>query len=223
MTPDIEYEGQPLALGMRDLADLSESGSGGGWQSLDRVVSGYAEWISRKRLEVDTLNEYLRPVARKHLERCDHCLERITAGIRLLRADRMVLQAFRLANLAMILQQISSKKLTKRELHWDDAAKRVGPSGMFMSPWQIYSDHAEGERIGVWRAFQIAFLLMSLDGVASPESKDREVVDLIWFPTGGGKTEAYLGVVAFLLLHERMLMAASEQPVRRDGTNVLMR
>lgn len=48
-------------------------------------------------------------------------------------------------------------------------------------------------------------------------------MDLIWFPTGGGKTEAYLAVMAFYMFHERLLMDDSEEGPRRDGTNVLMR
>ncbi|MBD2609480.1 hypothetical protein H6G81_34570 [Scytonema hofmannii FACHB-248] len=34
---------------------------------------------------------------------------------------------------------------------------------------------------------------MNLVGIAHPEHPDRELVDLLFFPTGGGKTEAYLG------------------------------
>src|SRR5262249_42034302 len=78
--------------------------------------------------------------------------------------------------------------------------------------------------VGTWRAFQIAFLLMSLAGCADEEGDDRAVVDLIWFPTGGGKTEAYLGVAAFLMFHQRLLQSRQgDGELPRDGTNVLMR
>ncbi|HEY1067973.1 MAG TPA: hypothetical protein VGE52_17750, partial [Pirellulales bacterium] len=70
-----------------------------------------------------------------------------------------------------------------------------------------------------WRPFQLAFVLMNLEGIVKPISADREIVDLLFFPTGGGKTEAYLGLAAFTLVFRRL----SNPGVRGAGLSVLMR
>jgi hypothetical protein len=71
-----------------------------------------------------------------------------------------------------------------------------------------------------WRPFQIAFILLSLESVADEGHEHRKVMDLIWFPTGGGKTEAYLGLVAFVLFHRRLSGSSHEFAA---GTAVLTR
>ncbi len=225
MTPDIEdAHGNRIQLSMRSLAGLTDGGDGPGWQSLVNLATEYAAWIERGRDQLGGLDARFAPVAARHLEACTACLARINAGIALLRNDPCVRRAFRLANLAMLLQQITTKQLVRRPLQWDAHLRRVGPSGDHRSPWSIFEGGLEDSgRLGSWRAFQIAFLLMSLDGVRSGVSADRELVDLIWFPTGGGKTEAYLGVMAFYMFHERLVMGTSKAGCRRDGTNVLMR
>jgi hypothetical protein len=55
-----------------------------------------------------------------------------------------------------------------------------------------------------WRAFQLAFLLLNLPGLANPRDPNRATVDLLFFPTGGGKTEAYLGLAAFAIVLRRL-------------------
>lgn len=72
----------------------------------------------------------------------------------------------------------------------------------------------------VWRPFQLAYILMVIPGLAQPGGDDREFVDLLWFPTGGGKTEAYLGLAAF----EIFLRRITDEVRRSDGgVDVLMR
>ncbi|MFT4053849.1 MAG: DISARM system helicase DrmA [Novosphingobium sp.] len=69
----------------------------------------------------------------------------------------------------------------------------------------------------VWRPFQLAFLLIALRSSADPDDPGRAVCDLLWFPTGGGKTEAYLALAAFTLAHRRLRSPAGA------GTGVISR
>lgn len=78
-----------------------------------------------------------------------------------------------------------------------------------------------------WRPFQLAFILLNLAGLANPEDESREVVDLLFFPTGGGKTEAYLGIAAIALVLRRLRNPETEvlgmKVPRYAGMTVLMR
>ena len=79
---------------------------------------------------------------------------------------------------------------------------------------------ARPDREPRWRIFQLAFILLSLPSTMDRGHKDRDVLDLIWFPTGGGKTEAYLGLSAMLLFYRRLTAAT---PAEAAGTAVLTR
>ena len=70
-----------------------------------------------------------------------------------------------------------------------------------------------------WRPFQLGFFLMNIAYLNDPNHKDREIMDLLWFPTGGGKTEAYLLIIAFILFLKRL----SEDFKNKTGLTVLMR
>lgn len=113
------------------------------------------------------------------------------SGIELLSDDSDALLAFSLANQA-ILDQMKQ------------ASRQKEPGGT--------------QKEYRWRPFQLAFLLTTLESAANNESAYRDVMDLIWFPTGGGKTEAYLGLIAFVILLRRL-----KYPATSGGTVALMR
>lgn len=224
MTPDIvDGDGNMIQLSMRQLSSFTPEFNEA--TILFNLADEYNKWIERQRDALGQLeNEDLKTVAERHLEQSMVCLGRIRKGIAILIENTNALSSFRLANLAMLLQQIAAKKLKRRPLVYDQQMERVRPQGEMQSPWLIYKDNKEYGQIGHWRAFQLAFLLMSIEGVIDGQSPDRDTVDLIWFPTGGGKTEAYLAVVSFYLFYNRLQMGEGCcEGLRPDGTNVLMR
>lgn len=226
MTPDIMgLDGQPITLSMRELAGLPPFAEGaGGWQTLSRLADEYASWITAREQDCAGLDARYLEVAGRHLDACRQCLARIRRGIAILQTDGTALEAFRLANQGMLLQQIASKQMERRPLSRFDGyvAAQVLPAGKARTAWDVWTAGTERPNIGRWRAFQAAFLLMSIPGLVDEHSDDREIVDLIWFPTGGGKTEAYLAVAAFYMFHQRLIARAGDA-LGRDGTNVFMR
>ena len=72
-----------------------------------------------------------------------------------------------------------------------------------------------------WRPFQLGFILLAAASVADREHLEREIMDLLWFPTGGGKTEAYLALIAFLAFYRRL--SAGDDPDAGDGVAAIMR
>jgi hypothetical protein len=159
---------------------------------LDRLPAAYTEWIVRERTRSD-IGKGPRALTRDNLmDKAEDARSRIAAGIELLVADAQVRRAFCVANKAMAL-----------------AARQRNP------------DRYGGDRRPEWRLFQLAFLLLNLNGIAHDDHDDRERVELIFFPTGGGKTEAYLGVIAFALVLRRLRRAAL--PDGGLGVAVLLR
>ena len=161
---------------------------------LEPLVVEYRAWIEGQRAVLGQLSARRRETAAELLRRADEvAAERIALGIALLGSDAQCRLAFAEANRAMA--QAARQRFGVMQ----------GTDPMLVRP--------------KWRLFQLAFVLMNLPGIADPLSDEREVVDLLFFPTGGGKTEAYLGLAAFTLLLRRL----RNPGIRGAGVSVLMR
>jgi len=180
---------------------------------LGAFITQYREWINQQRSTMPTSPARRRDTAEELLQRASVAANRIAQGIALL-ADPQVLEAFRIANRAMAAaarqRQLSvvSSQLSEKG---NGAQPPLTTDNRQLTTPSTPSPH--------WRPFQLAFLLMNLPGLVDPQHDDRDVVDLLFFPTGGGKTEAYLGLAAFTLVLRRL----KNPGIASAGLSVLMR
>jgi hypothetical protein len=210
ITPDVSRaDGTDVKVPMAPLAGLAGNDGVG---ALGEVIELYERWIQDRDSEIPSLPEPYQPTATRHLEECRDMASRMRAGLDLITTDEQVRQAFVLANRAVLLQQVHSAGTT-RELIYDERLKAVRLS----QPRHAADPLSPPPGRGAWRPFQIAFLLAAIPSCASREHLDRQLVDLIFFPTGGGKTEAYLGLSAFSVFLRRLRDPADA------GVEVLMR
>ena len=180
-----------VELGMEALAEA---------QSADDVraligpmIAEYGTWLA-KQSEVSLSDPKRAQVVEDLLENAGKTRVRIQAGLDVL-DDEQALEAFRLTNRAI------ATAFRQRKCH--DAGD--------LRPEDVQPPS--------WYPFQLAFLLMNLAGIADPAHHDRKVVDLLFFPTGGGKTEAYLGLAAFTMLLRRL----RDPSIQSSGLSVIMR
>ena len=192
---DVEWiapaEMPDVEIGMEALGSLVD-----GPDASDRLrplTRKYRKWIQQQAEMLAGLDEQRAKTAEDLLLNAEHAARRIDAGIALL-AQPEILDAFRVANRTMAI-----------------AARRRDAIQQGVAPETLSAPR--------WRPFQLAFILMSLQGIAEPTHADREVVDLLFFPTGGGKTEAYLGLAAFSMVLRRL----RNPGLRSAGLSVLMR
>lgn len=229
MTPDILAKDKTeLKFSMIELSELDANGSMDTWNKLYQIRDEYRDWLSERRTDAAKLETQYQSAALKHLDVCQSVLGRIERGIDTLRNDVNACHAFRLANRSMVMQQLATKQLKHRRLVFNSFAARIQPEGPYRTPYQLITNGNVEKDFGNWRAFQLAFLLMNVpEFVNESDSKDfqrqREQVELIWFPTGGGKTEAYLGVAAYSMFLQRIYQKQQPDELPRDGTNVIMR
>lgn len=186
--------------------------------NLKDFVSSYELWIKNQVNEKDKLNATEKDIAKKVISKQQQNYNRLNNNIKLL-DNKVVFEAFQLANTAMLIQLIISndKRLGKTEKELSEIDNSIKPDNL-----SFFENFDTQKQLGFtpqYRPFQLAFLLLSLDEIAQPEKrKINNTVDLIWFPTGGGKTEAYLAVAAFTIAFRRI-----KNDSNYGGTTVIMR
>jgi hypothetical protein len=202
-----------VVLDMKELAEMPKPSL---LTSLQSLASAYSEWLEREEAKIADPAERLskhHTAAARAVSRGQRSHSRIVEGLELLDSDPMAEEAFRFANRAMWKQRIHStfaRKVRKNEI---EAGQTVDD---FDKP---------GNRS--WRLFQVAFVLINLPSITKLDHPDRihetdAVADLLWFATGGGKTEAYLGLTAYVLALRR-LQKDIEGRSGDHGIAVLMR
>lgn len=177
---------------MRQLYELDGPGL---VNALSPLIEAYGEWIENQRYTSLERTE-LEKTRDKLMEQADRARKRMREGIELLGSDAVVREAFKLANLAMHAQALQADRGREDKRYTKGKQPR-------------------------WRPFQLAFVLLNLASVADPAHDDRTVADLIYFPTGGGKTEAYLGLIAYTLILRRL--RGKSRPDEGRGVAVVLR
>jgi len=199
-----------LVLDMKGLAEAPPETLAG---LLAPLPEAYADWIVRQHQRVGDPAARLdgfEEDARRALRRCEEALGRIRGGIALLEGDGQAVAAFQFANRAMWRQRVHTLYAEQRRRGGEATLAEVDvPANR------------------TWRTFQLAFLLLNLESTTRLDHPDRcdpsrAVADLLFFPTGGGKTEAYLGLAAYVMGLRRLQGEVAGRS-GEHGVAVLMR
>lgn len=184
---------------------------------LKHLCSEYGNWIKSLNDKLPEIDD--KGTASRHITACEDCLRRMRDGVSLLESNDKVLLAFQLMNRAMLLQQLHyNLPLQTWTVDKDDNLYLENPVEQLPDITDTETWYQKDVRVyGKWHPFQLAFVLINLRSMYQNDCDDRQIVDLIWFPTGGGKTEAYLGLSAYTIFIRRLLNKSN------SGTAILMR
>jgi len=184
------------------------------------LATGYESWLNEQeqRLHSEPALTPHQHAGTSSIEDGRVAARRIRAGVDLLLSDPIALEAFHFANEAMALQRV----------HSEVGLMRRADSSLSYAQTLEQCD-VPGKRS--WRPFQLAFVLLNLPALTHPAHDERSPVysasvDLLFFPTGGGKTEAYLGLAAYTFAIRRLQGVIGSGSDARDGGEgvaVLMR
>ncbi len=174
---DIDLKSR-VVFGMESLAEHAAGDGASLTNALSQLPVLYAAWIDTERKKIGSLAARRRELAEQLIDDMKTARQRILDGIEILSNDDIARTAFRFMNLA-----VATAARRRNAGSTGDPAAQSAPE---------------------WRPFQLAFILLNLAGLSDRKDADRETADLLFFPTGGGKTEAYLGLAAFVIAYRRL-------------------
>jgi len=181
------------------------------------LCSFYEQWIDS---ESKNENKSFKKAQSYLIDEMNICAERMRKGIKALESNNRYWDAFVLSNRAMLIQMLQNKK------NKDLRASREKENKPWPIEWHENIDNSLDVNIIIaedspnWRPFQLAFFLMCFLDFEEEGKENRKIADLIWFSTGGGKTEAYLFLACYELIRRR---TRYETPEIGYGTGVLTR
>jgi hypothetical protein len=175
------------------------------WKSSDiesqlrSIEENYLNWIESQKKTLGSekergiIDKELKKIGEDKLEDCETSRQRIKHGVDFLIGNKKARAAFCFMNAVMNDKRVNETK------------DEENPDGLDLN----------------WREFQMAFILQSLRGVTGESQDERDLADVLWFPTGGGKTEAYLGIVIFTIAYRRLSLDGNQN--NDGGVNVISR
>lgn len=180
-------------------------------QKLKLFAQEYKTWIIEQE-KTNAERDYKKSLS-TILEKQNKTYERLIKNIDFLNENEIAFKSFLLSNTAMYIQMLISNKdlFGKKGIELSEIDKKFKYNDL-----DFFKNHSFKPN---YRPFQLAFFLLNIESTINEDSDDRNnVVDLLWFPTGGGKTEAYLAITAFTIISRRILHGKDS-----DGVSVIMR
>ncbi|MCM2579669.1 DISARM system helicase DrmA [Streptomyces sp. MTZ3.1] len=211
---------EEIGTALLDMRSLQEASIADLRDGLEPIVKGYAAWLDGEERRAEALPEHLRSEGLEAVGDARRVQQQLENGLAFLLADAEALRCFRFMNRVMADQRVQSQVVERRASKPEESIEAAREAVIAEKQARAHS----------WRTFQLAFVLMQLPLLSDPAAEKRSgnlaKAQLLFFPTGGGKTEAYLGLAAFTFAIRRRqgVVDAFDGPLDgRAGVAVLMR
>ncbi|WP_053637930.1 DISARM system helicase DrmA [Streptomyces sp. NRRL F-4707] len=211
---------EEIGAAMLDMRKLQEAPTDELRRGLEPIVAGYTAWLDGEKERAEALPEHLRSEGLDAVTEARRVQAQLEEGLKHLLGDKEALRCFRFMNRVMADQRVQSQVAERRASRPEESIDEAREAIL----------EEKGALAHSWRTFQLAFVLMQLpllsDPAAEKRSGDLAKAQLLFFPTGGGKTEAYLGLAAytFAIRRRQGVVDAFDGPLDgRSGVAVLMR
>ena len=208
-----DVERQLLGRVTFDMEELARLDGPGAAATLLPLAKAYDRWLDRQDGRIAAFSGHEADAARAAVASARGIAGRMRAGIALISSNGFVAEAFAFANHTMWQQRVRTLIGLERRAQPGLSAADAETAVLAKPNWS-------------WRPFQLAFVLINLPALAEPTHAERKLdtgtADLLFFPTGGGKTEAYLGLTAFTLAIRRLQGDVAGHS-GEGGVGVLMR